>query len=117
MFLFQLKFHPDDSNTLISGSTDGLINLYDLSEHSEESALRETFNTESSVDTLTWFKADQTDAIACVTHTSDLQLRNIEDAEPYASFGRNNISTTLKVYCIIFDCQKKYCLYQNLYFF
>lgn len=85
---------------MISGSTDGLINLYDLSQNSEDDALLETFNSESSIDSLTWFQKQQ---IACITHTNDLQLRNIEEPEPYATFKRSDICKAIKV-LIFFFC-------------
>ena len=44
-----LSFHPDEMDILSSGSTDGLINVFDLKKTNEESALKYSLNTESSV--------------------------------------------------------------------
>lgn len=44
-----LAFHPNKQDILASGSTDGLINIFDLTQPSEESALTYSLNTESSV--------------------------------------------------------------------
>lgn len=44
-----VKFHPTKPNLLASGSTDGLLNVYDLLEETEDDALLYSFNTDSSV--------------------------------------------------------------------
>lgn len=44
-----LSFNPVKSNFLASGSTDGLINVFDLTQPSEDEALMYSLNTESSV--------------------------------------------------------------------
>lgn len=44
-----LSFHPVKQNVLTSGSTDGLMNLFDLTQPSEDLALTCSLNTESSV--------------------------------------------------------------------
>lgn len=45
----QVKFHPENKDILASGSTDGLVNIFNVSESSEDDALQMTLNTESSV--------------------------------------------------------------------
>lgn len=50
----QVKFHPTNPNLLLSGSLDGLINYFDISELNEEDAIQGTFNTERSVCKLNW---------------------------------------------------------------
>lgn len=44
-----LTFHPTKRDVLASGSTDGLINIFDLTQSSEDLALTYSLNTESSV--------------------------------------------------------------------
>lgn len=39
-----IKFHPCDSNLLMSGSTDGYVNIYDLTQDDEEDALHQVIN-------------------------------------------------------------------------
>lgn len=97
---FQVKFHPDNPNKLISGSTDGLINLYDLSQSSEDDAFIDCLNTESSIEELSWFREDNKDMVACVTHTSDLQTWRLEDAQPYGYFHKEEIAKELKVFLV-----------------
>ncbi|XP_049817708.1 WD repeat-containing protein 89 [Aethina tumida] len=88
----QVKFDPTDSNKLISGSTDGLINIYDLSQSDEDDALIDSLNTESSVEKLQWYKEDNNDYITCITHTADVQLWKTEDAEPSYHFRRSQVA-------------------------
>lgn len=49
-----IRFHPLNPDTMASGSTDGLINIFDLKETDEEDAILTTINTESSVHKLNW---------------------------------------------------------------
>ncbi|CAL9687204.1 unnamed protein product [Knipowitschia caucasica] len=50
----QVLFHPTDKDRMASGSTDGLVNVFDLSRGAEEEALIATCNSESSVSSLCW---------------------------------------------------------------
>lgn len=50
----QVKFHPTNPNSLASGSIDGLINTFDISQINEDEALQCTFNTDRSVASLNW---------------------------------------------------------------
>lgn len=49
-----LAFHPEKRDALASGSTDGLINVFDLKQVSEDQALTYSLNTESSVVSLSF---------------------------------------------------------------
>lgn len=85
----------------MSGSTDGLINIYNLSEASEDDALQECLNTEALVEDLEWFDGNK---ISCITSTSDLQLWQTEGAEPYKRFNRDDFATQIKVVLVdLFD--------------
>lgn len=44
-----MKFHPTEDKTVISGSTDGIINLFDVTQTTEQDAFQSSFNTNSSV--------------------------------------------------------------------
>jgi len=44
-----VKFHPTEDKTVISGSTDGIINLFDVTQTTEQDAFQLSFNTNSSV--------------------------------------------------------------------
>lgn len=49
-----LRFHPQNPDLLCSGSTDGLINIFDLQKPTEDDALLMTVNTVSSVHKVNW---------------------------------------------------------------
>ncbi|CAH1364332.1 unnamed protein product [Tenebrio molitor] len=91
----QVKFHPDDSNKLISGATDGLINIYDLSQSREDDALIDSLNTESSIEKLGWLQRGGKDVISCVTPTEDVQFWKMDDAQPYLHLRRCEIATEI----------------------
>lgn len=42
-----IKFHPSDPHVLLSGSTDGYTNIYDLTQEEEDDALHQVINYES----------------------------------------------------------------------
>ncbi|CAK9826642.1 WD repeat-containing protein 89 [Anthophora retusa] len=84
-----LAFHSSKQDVLASGSTDGLINIFDLTQPSEDSALSYSLNTESSVDRIGWLSDDN---LWCTTHTHSLQLWDCDGATPYAKFVRSNLA-------------------------
>ncbi|CAJ2500208.1 Uu.00g030610.m01.CDS01 [Anthostomella pinea] len=45
----ELNFHPRDPNILLSGSTDGLVNIYDTRITDEDEVVIQTFNHDSSI--------------------------------------------------------------------
>ncbi|KAB0796741.1 hypothetical protein PPYR_00386 [Photinus pyralis] len=92
----QVVFDPNDADKLMSGSVDGLINVYDVKHTNEDDALMDSFNTESSVEQLCWYSNKGKDFISCITHTADVQLWSPDDAEPYAHFRRSDITKAMK---------------------
>jgi len=44
-----VKFHPTEDKTVISGAIDGIINLFDVTQTTEQDALQSSVNTNSSV--------------------------------------------------------------------
>nr|XP_032818654.1 WD repeat-containing protein 89 [Petromyzon marinus]XP_032818655.1 WD repeat-containing protein 89 [Petromyzon marinus] len=50
----QVCFHPADAERVASGGVDGLVNVFDLRQGSEEDALQATCNSHSSVAALGW---------------------------------------------------------------
>ncbi|XP_045474346.1 WD repeat-containing protein 89 [Harmonia axyridis] len=92
----QVKFHPSDSNKMFSASMDGLINVYDLSRSSEEDALVDTLNTESSIEKISVAQQGTGDVISCITHTSDIQFWKNEDVKPYLFFNRIELASVFK---------------------
>ncbi|KAI1137251.1 WD40 repeat-like protein [Hypoxylon sp. FL0543] len=45
----ELNFHPSDHNIFLSGSTDGLVNIYDTRVTDEDEVVIQTFNHEASI--------------------------------------------------------------------
>lgn len=106
--LTQVKFHPNKSNLLASGSTDGLINVFNTSETDEYDALEYCLNSESSVQTINWHPnrtimqvndgngTDTLDLLSCITHTNDFQLFNVNESELLFQTNRTEITAMLK---------------------
>ncbi|CAG9863423.1 unnamed protein product [Phyllotreta striolata] len=94
----QVKFHPEDMNSLISGSIDGLINIYDLSQRCEDDALTDTFNTEESVDQLSWIRNNNKYNISCITHTSDVQLWDRDQGEVCNALTKLDVANNISKY-------------------
>ncbi|XP_025832954.1 WD repeat-containing protein 89 isoform X1 [Agrilus planipennis] len=92
----QVKFHSNDPNKLASGSTDGLINIYDISHSNEDEALIDTFNTESSVESIMWCKEKNKDHICCATHTCEIQLWSTNTGNLTKSFSRKKLSLSIQ---------------------
>ncbi|KAM9293938.1 WD repeat-containing protein 89 [Gastrophryne carolinensis] len=80
----QVRFHPSNSSLVASGSTDGLVNVFDLGEGNEDDALSSTCNSDSSVSVIGW--AGKTyDQIYCLTHDEGFcwwDLSQVDTEEP-----------------------------------
>lgn len=63
----KICFHPDESNLLVSGSTDGLVNVFDINKDNEDDALLSTCNSDSSVSFIGWSGRDYKQ-VYCMTH-------------------------------------------------
>ncbi|NXC08503.1 WDR89 protein, partial [Orthonyx spaldingii] len=63
----KICFHPTESNLVVSGSTDGLVNVFDINKDNEDDALVSTCNSDSSVSSLGWSGEDYRQ-VYCVTH-------------------------------------------------
>ncbi|NWR65914.1 WDR89 protein, partial [Bucorvus abyssinicus] len=63
----KICFHPDAPNLLVSGSTDGLVNVFDINKDNEDDALLSTCNSDSSVSFIGWSGRDYKQ-VYCMTH-------------------------------------------------
>lgn len=45
----ELRFHPTRDNIVVSGSTDGLVNVYDITETDQDEVVKQVFNHDSSI--------------------------------------------------------------------
>ncbi|EDL36484.1 mCG144956, partial [Mus musculus] len=80
----QVRFHPSNPNLVVSGSTDGLVNVFDLSADKEEDALVATCNSVSSVSCIGWCGKDYKQ-IYCMTHDEGFcwwDLNHLDTDEP-----------------------------------
>lgn len=100
-----MKFHPTDPDTLASGSTDGLINIFDCKKESEDEALKGTLNTEDSVGKLAWHHQDQ---LSCITNTNDLLLYDVNEQDLIKKWDRSSVTDAIKrksvIDCNLVDC-------------
>lgn len=94
----QVKFHPKIPDRMASGSVDGLINVFDISNTNEDDALLHSYNTESSVGNINWHKnVFQKDLLSCITHTNDFQLFDVDESDLITSFTRKNLTDKIMV--------------------
>ncbi|XP_048830040.1 WD repeat-containing protein 89 [Brienomyrus brachyistius] len=76
----QVCFHPRDPDRLASGSTDGLVNVFDLSCSSEDEALLATCNSGSSVSSVSWAGHDY-GRLLCLSHDEGLYLWDLSQLD------------------------------------
>lgn len=85
----QVRFHPLDKDRLATGSTDGLVNVFDLSQGAEEEALLATCNSNSSAGSICWCGSDYSQLL-CLSHDEGLHLwdlRQLDTDEPLTIFS------------------------------
>lgn len=63
----KICFHPIEPNLVVSGSTDGLVNVFDINKDNEDDALISTCNSDSSVSSLGW-SGEGYKQVYCMTH-------------------------------------------------
>ncbi|NXU77306.1 WDR89 protein, partial [Oreotrochilus melanogaster] len=63
----KICFHPIEPNLVVSGSTDGLVNVFDINKDNEDDALISTCNSDSSVSFIGWSGKDYKQ-VYCTTH-------------------------------------------------
>ena len=64
-----VEFHAQQQDRLVTGGTDGLVNVLDLSKSDEEEALVTSYNTEDSVASVMWREEE----VVVRTHTEAVQ--------------------------------------------
>ncbi|XP_043194291.1 WD repeat-containing protein 89-like isoform X2 [Amphibalanus amphitrite] len=108
--LSTVRFHPTDSGALATGSTDGYVNVFDVTQTSEDDALQATLNTESSVSSVTWYERSDGRHLAVVLDTEELQLWDLQESERTAQFGRQEVAQairrTMSEVCYVESCHQ-----------
>ncbi|KAM9786966.1 WD repeat-containing protein 89 [Syngnathus typhle] len=85
----QVRFHPHDKDRLASGSSDGLVNVFDLRRGSEEEALLCTCKDDSAAVSVCWAEADGSHLL-CLSPDEGLRLwdlRQLDTDRPLAVFS------------------------------
>jgi WD40 repeat protein len=105
--ILQVKFHPNEGDTLSTSSVDSLINVFDLSASSEDDALCQTLSSSSSVRTLRWLPEPRASPVlngaaagwtqlAAVTSNEDLELWDRCGVRPWKTFTREDVAAAIK---------------------
>ncbi|XP_043846130.1 WD repeat-containing protein 89 [Dromiciops gliroides] len=95
----QVCFHPDNPNMIVSGSTDGLVNVFDISIDNEEDALIATCNSGSSVSSVGW-SGKEYRQIYCMTHDEGFcwwDLSNLDTDQPVTSLNIQDVREVINV--------------------
>ncbi|SCW01958.1 LAFE_0E11012g1_1 [Lachancea fermentati] len=70
-----IKFHPSDRNVLMSGSTDGYVNIYDLTQQEEDDALHQVINF-ASIHSCGWLAPNR---IFTLSHMETFGVHELND--------------------------------------
>jgi len=95
-----LKFHPTIDNYLMSGSTDGFVNVYDLNEQDEDDALHQVI-TFSSVHSCHF---TQERRIAVLSHMETLAFHDLNDTK-YEENNENKPNDLGDIRTSLPDCE------------
>ncbi|XP_044520796.1 WD repeat-containing protein 89 [Gracilinanus agilis] len=95
----KVRFHPTDPNILLSGSTDGLMNVFDISIDNEDEALIATCNSGSSVSYVGW-AGKKYKEVYCLTHDEGFcwwDLTNLDSDQPIPCLKIPDVRRMIKV--------------------
>ncbi|KAI1315946.1 WD repeat-containing protein 89, partial [Mortierella claussenii] len=81
-----VKFHPTNPARVMTGSMDGLICQFDLTDMDEEEGLLVVSNTGASINKIGYF-GPSAEYIYCLNHMETLSLWNSDDADAIHQFG------------------------------
>jgi WD40 repeat protein len=87
----QLAFHPTHANVLLSGSTDGLVSIFDVEQAEEEDAVQQVLNPRSAVHCAGFIAEDQVYVVSTdeqySIHTLAKTMAEDEQVPPPVEFG------------------------------
>ncbi|KAL7645995.1 UNVERIFIED_CONTAM: hypothetical protein RMT77_002892 [Armadillidium vulgare] len=90
-----VKFNPDNPEVLASAGSDGLINIFDVTQSSEDKALLYSLNTEDIVSSFCWRNENKKSNILAFTDVYSVQLWDTEEGIASHTFSRENIAKAL----------------------
>ncbi|KAJ3034663.1 WD repeat-containing protein 89 [Rhizophlyctis rosea] len=98
----QVRFHPEQPNAMLSGSTDGLVCLYNLETFDEDDALYQVIK-EDSVHKIGYFGPSY-EYLYCLTHMETFSLWRFSEAERIYQFGDIRMQTPDVKVDYLIDC-------------
>ncbi|XP_055688177.1 WD repeat-containing protein 89 [Lutzomyia longipalpis] len=88
-----IDFHPRDPNILATGSTDGLINVFDITKPTEEDAMDYSLNTEKTVQKINWHSQEKGgDLLTCIMDSHDFHIYETKESTLVNDFSREKIT-------------------------
>ena len=84
----QLAFHPSQPNVLLSGSTDGLVSIFDINQSDEEDALQQVLNPRSAVHCTGFLSPTEVYVVTTDEHFSIYSLAATNDSDSTRSATR-----------------------------
>lgn len=93
----QVVFNPQQDDMLATSSTDGLLNVFDISQNSESDAFTYCLNAEVAAGKLCWLShGGKYERLAATTDLETLQYWDIREAAPLHSFTREEVANAMK---------------------
>ncbi|CAH2042757.1 unnamed protein product, partial [Iphiclides podalirius] len=89
----QVKFHKEKMEILATGSIDGLVNVFDITEQTEEDALTYSLNLGTALDRIAWLDHE---LAACTTQAHELQLWNLATGDRLSAHNRDDVARGIK---------------------
>ncbi|KAJ0173894.1 hypothetical protein K1T71_010040 [Dendrolimus kikuchii] len=89
----QVKFHKEETGILATGALDGLVNVFNVMEQTEDDALTYSLSIENPVERLSWLDSKR---VACISHGYDMQVWDADSGDLLRSYGRDKITRSIK---------------------
>ncbi|XP_042217291.1 WD repeat-containing protein 89-like [Homarus americanus] len=94
----QVKFNPSQADTMATAATDGLINVFDISQSTEDDALTYCMNSEVTTGNLSWLGQNgRQERLSAITDIESLQYWDIKEAAPMHKYSREDVAAAMKL--------------------
>ena len=97
----QLAFHPTQPNLLLSGSTDGLVSVFDINVQDEEDALQQVFNPKSAVHCSGFLGPKEVYVVTSDEHFSVYLLGEAKSSDGRDMIGIGDVREKLKCMYVV----------------